>query len=318
MTRIFVVGSGVVGTATGHGLRAAGHEVTFVDIHEPRVAALRDEGLDARMTLSLEGEPPSVVFLTVPTPAAEHGHELGAVIEAARSAGRALAGSPERHLVAVRSTVPPGTTEGLVQPILERESGLRAHEGFLLACNPEFLRAATARRDFLQPWMTVVASRSPEALDLLRTLLAPFGGELRAFPDPALAELVKCVHNCFNAAKISFWNEVWLVARRLGLDPADVSAVSDTVSRSAEASFNPLYGIRGGVPYGGACLPKDTRAFLAFAEQSGATMALLRAVIAVNDRIAGETAAGPEGERHERPAERHERAAELAALGHEG
>ena len=101
---------------------------------------------------------------------------------------------------------------------------------------------------------------------LLEGLLKPFGGEVRVFADPAEAEFVKCAHNIFNAAKISFWNEMWLVAREAGvaLDP-----IAATVARSAEGSFNPQYGIRGGAPYGGVCLPKDTCGFLGFAAQMG-------------------------------------------------
>jgi UDPglucose 6-dehydrogenase len=93
---------------------------------------------------------------------------------------------------------------------------------------------------------------------------------------------VKCAHNLFNATKISFWNEIWLVAQRLRVEADPVAAA---VARSAEASTNPLYGIRGGAPYGGMCLPKDTRGFLGFAAGIGVDMPLLRAVVEVNDTM---------------------------------
>jgi UDPglucose 6-dehydrogenase len=179
--------------------------------------------------------------------------------------------------------VPPGTTEGLVKTTLERASGMRAGKGFGLAANPEFLRAVTAAEDFANPWMTVVASRDPQTVERLRRLLSPFGGELRTFTNPAEAEFVKCAHNIYNATKISFWNEMWLVARQIGVDLDPIAA---TVARSAEGSINPEYGIRGGAPYGGVCLPKDTCGFLGYAQTVGVDMPLLTAVVQTNDKLA--------------------------------
>src|SRR5918992_4229910 len=203
--------------------------------------------------------------------------------DAADAERRALAGTPVHHTVVVRSTVPPGTTEGLVRSVLEEHSGRTAGAGFGLASNPEFLRAASAAEDFANPWMTVIASRDPGTVERLRDLLSPFGGELRTFTNPAEAEFIKCAHNIYNATKISFWNEMWLVAQEIGVDLDPIAA---TVARSAEGSINPQYGIRGGAPYGGVCLPKDTQGFLGFAERIGVDMPLLSAVVETNDRLA--------------------------------
>ena len=282
-SRIFIVGSGVVGTATGEGFLAAGHEVTFIDIAPERVRELAGRGLDVRTELDLADEPASFLFLTLPTPNDGHRYDLAAFTAGTAAVGRALAGSAARHTVVVRSTVPPGTTEQLVQPVLEEHSGLVAGEGFELASNPEFLRAVSAAEDFAHPWMTVIAGRDPRTVERLRELLAPFGGELRTFANPAEAEFVKCAHNIFNATKISFWNEMWLVAQKLGVDLDPIAA---TVARSAEGSINPQYGIRGGAPYGGVCLPKDTQGFLGFADGIGVDMPLLSAVVETNDRLA--------------------------------
>lgn len=117
-------------------------------------------------------------------------------------------------------------------------------------------------------------------------LLEPFGGDMRVFDDPAVVELIECSHNIYNAAKISFWNEMWLVAQRLGID---LDAVSSTVALSAEGSFNPLYGIHGGAPYGGVCLPKDTNAFLGFSADHGIEMPLLDSVVRVNEALVAAT-----------------------------
>src|SRR5690606_12084514 len=217
-----------------------------------------------RTEIDLTDEPESLIFLTLPTPNDGHRYDLTAFTAGTASVGRALKGSAARHTVVVRSTVPPGTTEGLVKDTLEENSGLVANEGFGLASNPEFLRAVSAA----------------ERLGALR---APFGGEMPTFSNPAEAEFVKCGHNIFNATKISFWNEMWLVAQKLGVDLDPIAA---TVARSAEGSINPEYGIRGGAPYGGVCLPKDTQGFLGFADAIGVDMPLLSAVVETNDRIA--------------------------------
>ena len=281
MARIFIMGSGVVGAATGKGLVQAGHEVTFIDISPQRLDYLRSQGLDARDTLDLSDEPDAAfVFLTLPTPNVGHRYDLSAFEAGTAAVGRALADAKAQHVVVVRSTVAPGTAERLVQPLLEKHSGKRLGDGFTLASNPEFLRAASALEDFRHPWMTVIASRSVRTVERLRELLSPFGGELRVFSDPAEAELVKCAHNIYNATKISFWNEMWLVSQSLGLD---LDPIAQTVARSAEASYNPLYGIRGGAPYGGVCLPKDTQGFLGLADSLGVEMPLLSAVVEVND-----------------------------------
>jgi UDPglucose 6-dehydrogenase len=270
-SRIFIMGSGVVGTATGEGFLAAGHDVTFIDIAPERVRELRERGLDVRTEIDLTGEPDSLIFLTLPTPNDGHRYDLSAFTAGTTAVGRAIAAAPAHHTVVVRSTVPPGTTESLVRTVLEEQSGRTVGEGFDLASNPEFLRAVSAAEDFAHPWMT------------LRTLLSPFGGELRTFADPAEAEFIKCAHNIYNATKISFWNEMWLVAQKLGVDLDPIAA---TVARSAEGSINPQYGIRGGAPYGGVCLPKDTCGFLGFADTIGVDMPLLSAVVETNDRLA--------------------------------
>ncbi|MHA6629601.1 2-dehydropantoate 2-reductase N-terminal domain-containing protein [Pseudonocardia sichuanensis] len=282
-SRIFIVGSGVVGAATGEGFLKAGHEVTFIDVSQPRIAELAARGFDVRSEIDLSDEPESLLFLTLPTPNDGHRYDLSAFSAGTAAVGRALAASPTHHTVVVRSTVPPGTTEGLVKSTLEEHSGMVAGEGFGLASNPEFLRAVSAAEDFAHPWMTVVASRDPQTTERLRALLAPFGGELRTFTDPAQAEFIKCAHNIYNATKISFWNEMWLVAQKLGVDLDPIAA---TVARSAEGSINPQYGIRGGAPYGGVCLPKDTQGFLGFADNIGVDMPLLSAVVETNDRLA--------------------------------
>ncbi len=281
MSRIIIVGSGVVGTATGKGFKHHGHEVTFIDVDPARIERLQAEGHRATDELDLSGEE-AFIFLTLPTPNVGHRYDLSALVAGTGSVGKALRAADTSHTVVMKSTVPPGTCEGVIQPLLERSSGKRVGEGFALASNPEFLRAASALEDFLWPWMTVVGSRSRRTLERLRELFQPFGGAIRTFSNPAAAEMVKCCHNIYNATKISFWNEMWRVGRRVGLDADEVAT---TVAYSSEASINPEYGIRGGAPYGGVCLPKDTKGFLGFAAGIGIEMPMLTAVVQVNDEM---------------------------------
>jgi UDPglucose 6-dehydrogenase len=291
LSRIFIVGSGVVGTATGLGLAHRGHKVTFIDVLPSRVEALRADGLDATDQLDLAGEEASFIFLTLPTPhvvkpsampggEAERRYDLAAFRQGVRDVGRALRTTDEIHTIVVRSTVPPGTTVQSVLPLLEETSGKREGRGFTLASNPEFLRAVSAVEDFRHPWMTVVGARNKRTGERLADLLRPFGGELRVFDDPTTTETIKIVHNVFNAVKISFWNEMWGLSKALKVDP---ESVSSTVALSAEGSWNTAYGIVGGAPYGGACLPKDTNGLLGLAASIGVDLPLLKAAITVNE-----------------------------------
>jgi UDPglucose 6-dehydrogenase len=325
VARIFVVGAGVVGTAVGRAFVEAGHHVTLVDIAPDRVETLLVEGLDAVGRLDLRGEPSSYVVLTLPTPATPQGYDLRAIAAGASDVGRAigeawahgrLAGRhstrrearservPEPvdshpvHTVVVRSTVPPGTTTQLVGPAVAAASGTTEGVGFALAASPVFLRGASLEDDARWPWMTVVGATSRRVGERVRALLEPFGGDIRVVDKPETAELVKCAHNLYNATKISFWNEMWLVANRLGVDADEVSGI---VARSAEASLNPQYGIRGGAPFAGRSLPKDADGFLAFARELGLPMRMLDAVLDINrrldERVDGELEAltGPAG-----------------------
>jgi UDPglucose 6-dehydrogenase len=314
VSRIFIVGSGVVGAATGRALGHAGHRVTFIDVDEARIAGLVAEGLDARAELDLDGEPESFVFLCLPTRQEGTRHHLAAVAAGAEQVGRALITADAPHTVVVRSTVPPGTTRDLVRPLIELHSGKREGTGFSVAASPHFdsrtqTQAGRHAIVAVRPSFTAIGARSERVLLALRDLLgalAPAGSQVRLFSDPATAELIKCTHSLFNATKISFWNEIWRVCDRLGLD---ADQVAGSVATSVEGSLNPEYGIWGGAPYGGSQLPSDTLGFLGFATEIGLPMPLLSAVVGVNSgfeqRLAAELealsmlAAIPRGRRSE-------------------
>src|SRR5258706_7776239 len=135
MERIFVIGAGVVGKATGQGFAGLGHTVTLVDVVPERVEALRAEGLDAQVGLDLRGQSETYIFLTLPTPHTGQRYDLSAFEQGVKDVGAALADADAVHTVVVRSTVPPLTTENLVKPLLEATSGKREGIGFCLASN---------------------------------------------------------------------------------------------------------------------------------------------------------------------------------------
>jgi UDPglucose 6-dehydrogenase len=278
MLRINIVGSGVVGSATGAGFAEHGHRVQFVDTNPARIEELRARGLRAALPSEVDWAAADISIISVNTPTEDQRVDLSAVRAAIRTLGKGLAGSTEPHVVVVRSTVPPRTTEDVVRPLLEATSGRRIGSSLGLAMNPEFLRQRTAADDFLRPWLTVFGTVGEREAALLRSLYEPFGAPIMA-TDVTTAEVIKYAHNLYNATKISFFNEFHLVCEELGVDSGTIGEV---VSRSAEGMWRPQYGTRGGRPYDGACLPKDTRGFLSFAESLGIQMPLLQATIAVN------------------------------------
>jgi UDPglucose 6-dehydrogenase len=281
MARILIVGSGVVGQATGKGFAKKGHTISYVDINPQTIAQLRAAGMHATTAAEVDWSAVDVVLLAVSTPSVNNQIVLDYIEAAALDVGRGLAQTTQYVAVVVRSTVPPTTTEQRITPILERASGKRAGRDFGVAMNPEFLRQVTSEQDFARPWITVLGTNDRRTAELLEPLYAPFGA-LIVRCKPTEAELIKYVNNVYNAVKISYFNEVHSICEGLG---ADSNLVGAAVARTAESMWNPLYGTRGGVPYGGACLPKDTTAFLQFVRQQGWEHQMLEATIAVNRRL---------------------------------
>jgi UDPglucose 6-dehydrogenase len=289
MSRILIVGSGVVGQATGKGFAKKGHQVSYVDINPQTIAKLRAAGLEASTAAEVDWSAVDAVMLAVPTPSVDGRIVLDYIEAAALDVGRGLATTDSYITVVVRSTVPPTTTEQRIAPILERASGKRAGADFGVAMNPEFLRAVSSEQDFARPWITVLGTSDRHTAEILDELYAPFGA-LIVRCTPTEAEMTKYVNNVYNAVKISYFNEVHAICERLGVDSSLIGAA---VARSAESMWNPLYGTRGGVPYGGACLPKDTAAFMQFAREHGFEHLMLDATIAVNQRLAAQVPAAP-------------------------
>jgi len=273
VSRIFIVGAGRVGTATGRALRSAGHQVSFVDTDPHRVAELLDAGLDARPLLDLRGEPDSFVVVALPVPVVPartgSGYYLSILRDGIRAIGRALGAADARHVVVIRSAVPPNTTDGLVRHTLERISGKRAGAGFDLVCHPEFLRPGHTDHDAQWPALTVIGAQDRRVADRVARELAPFGGVRHLVGSAAAAELIKGVHDLRRSVTAVFWAEIESAAGRLGADAGQVARTlaDDGTSWIARADSGPPPA-------------QDAEAFLAAITEAGAAMPVLSAALA--------------------------------------
>ena len=296
---VSIVGSGYVGTTVAACLADLGHDVVNVEIDQEIVdtinageAPIHESGLEERIaehagtnlratTDYAAVRDTDVTFLCLPTPQADDGSlELAIMRAGAESLGRALEPKDDDHLVVVKSTVLPGTTEDVVGPILEDESGTRVGDGLELAMNPEFLRMGTAVTDFIEPDKVVVGATSDDAAAALRELYAPILSREETDlveTDIREAELIKYANNAFLASKVSLVNELGNIATAYGADAYEVLEAVGLDDRISERFM------RSGLGWGGSCFPKDVDALRAGAREQGYDPALLDAVVAVND-----------------------------------
>jgi GDP-mannose 6-dehydrogenase len=183
-----------------------------------------------------------------------------------------------RHLVVLRSTVLPGTIEDVAIPALEAASGKKCGLDFGIAMNPEFMRESSAVHDFYHPPKTVIGAPEPSDADTVAALYA-------GLPGPVIrtalrtAEMVKYADNLWHAAKVTFANEIGLLAKALG---ADGRAVMEIFCQDTKLNLSPTY-LRPGFAFGGSCLPKDLRAMLWAARAREVDTPLLASLPASNE-----------------------------------
>jgi UDPglucose 6-dehydrogenase/GDP-mannose 6-dehydrogenase len=306
--RISVLGVGYVGLVTGACFADTGHVVTCVDVDPGRVAAInrgecpifetglpevlgRTVGRTLSATLDAAGAIANseITFIAVGTPFDGERIDLGQIHEAARIIGRALRDKPGYHVVVVKSTVVPGTTDGSVRPILEQESGKRAGADFGLGMNPEFLTEGEAINDFMYPDRIVLGGLDARTQDVLAAVYAPFAAPLIR-TNNSTAELIKYSSNALLATLISFSNELANLATALGgIDAAEVmrglhaSRYLSTALDDGRVVVPPIVSfLLGGCGFGGSCLPKDVAALAAHGTAAGVPMRMMRAVLDIN------------------------------------
>jgi UDPglucose 6-dehydrogenase len=282
MKKIAVIGSGVVGQATGKGLINIGHNVVFCDINPRTLAKLEKEAYQTCDPHSLGDEEKDFYFLTVSTPTSDNKIELNFLESAVANLGSVIKNQKRYCLVIVRSTVPPGTTEDNLIPILEKYSGKKAGKDFGVCMNPEYLREISNEDDFKNPWIITIGELDNKSGEMLEKIYSHYKCPVHRV-SLREAEMQKYVHNLFNACKISFFNEMRTICNMTGIN---ADKVFDLVIGSAEAMWSPRYGTKNLGPYGGSCLPKDTTALLSWVKENlDIQMPLLQATIKVNEGL---------------------------------
>jgi GDP-mannose 6-dehydrogenase len=300
---ISIFGLGYVGTVTAACFAHQGNEIIGVDLSpgkveklnsgtspivEPRVNEMVEAAHCAgrlRATTSVKSAilDSEISFLCVGTPSLRNGRlDLGNVEPVCREIGEILKTKSGFHIVVVRSTVLPGTTEKIVVPALEEASGKREGEGFGVCVNPEFMREGTAISDFLEPAMTIIGSAAQASSAVLRKLYDWAPGQIFETSYRS-AEMVKYMCNAWHATKVAFANEVGTLARELGVD---AEAVVNIFCSDDKLNISPAY-LKPGFAFGGSCLPKDVRALNYRAKELDLKLPLLESIMPSNDEHLG-------------------------------
>jgi len=306
--RVSVVGTGYVGLVSGVCLAHVGHDVVCVDLDAEKVDAINagtspihEDGLEellggvvgdrfrATTDLAAAIAATEVTILAVGTPFGEDRIDLGQIVAAAEQIGTALADLDRYHVVVVKSTVVPGTTEEVVGPAIAAASGKRIGQDVGLAMNPEFLREGVAVEDFLEPDRIVLGGVDERTLEVLSELYSVFESTPILHVDPRTAEMIKYTSNALLATLISFSNEVGNLCAELGTDVTEVlegvhldRRLSPVVD-GQRVSPGILVYLGAGCGFGGSCFPKDVKALVAHGEAAEIPMPILRSVIDVNE-----------------------------------
>jgi UDPglucose 6-dehydrogenase len=296
--KISIIGSGYVGLVTGVCFAELGNRVILVDVILDKVekinrgtAPIYEENLDRMLKKNLgHGRlhatthiekavlDSDITFIAVGTPSKKDGSiDTAYVKKAAVDIGKALKEKGGYHVVVVKSTVVPGTTEDFVLPLLEKNSGKRAGRDFGVAINPEFLREGKAIYDFMNPDRIVIGGLDEQSKRIVERLYKDFKCPIM-LTGIKTAEMAKYASNAFLATKISFINEIGNLCKSLGIDTYEVASGMGYDKR-IERSF-----LDSGIGYGGSCFPKDVRAIIAKSKKAGINPRILSAVEAVNEK----------------------------------
>lgn len=293
--KISVIGTGYVGSVTGAGLADLGHHIIFVgrdqkklDLIQSGKSPIFEKGLDEllaknRDSISTSTDLVSAIreselcFICVGTPSNADGSiDLQQVRGVSVSIGKGLDSDDQYHTIVVKSTVFPGTTEGLVIPVIERESGKTAGIDWGIASNPEFLKEGCAIEDFFQADRVIIGTNDQKSRHILESIYEPLNVPIYT-TSIRTAEMIKYASNAFLATKISYANEIGNLCKRLDIDTRDVFTGVGMDHRIGPDFF------RSGIGFGGSCFPKDVRALIAGARSVGIDLSILASVLKVNE-----------------------------------
>lgn len=306
--KISVMGTGYVGLVSGTCLAERGHQVTCIDIRSEVVQEInagrppiheigldnllrsaRDKGMlsattDAK-TAILDSD---VTLICVGTPTVDGRMDMSQIVAAAKEIGSALVSKRGYHVVAVKSTVLPGTTEGPVKAAIESHSGKKVGDGWGLCMNPEFLREGRAVEDFRVPDRIVVGATDSMTAEVFLNVYADFTCP-KLVTTPRTAEMIKYVSNSLLATMISFSNEIGnmcsavpgvdarLVWKGVHLDRR-LTPINGQVGGAAGVTEYLWHGLG----FGGSCFPKDVAALRSFGRTVGEQTRMLDAVLDIN------------------------------------
>jgi len=276
MAAISVFGLGYVGCVSAACFARNGHQVIGVDVSQDKVdmvnagrSTIVEEGiadlvrdtvragrLRATADVAEAVAASEISLVAVGTPSRSNGSiDLRFIQRVAEQIGEALRDKPTSHLVAIRSTVMPGTIDEVVVPAIERTSGKRHGDGFVVCSNPEFLREGSSIRDFDDPPFTLIGAREAAHAAPLAALYDGLAAPLHVAP-VRVAEMVKYACNCYHGLKVGFANEIGNLCKALGVDSHEVMRL---FCEDRKLNISTAY-LRPGFAFGGSCLPKDLRA----------------------------------------------------------
>ncbi|MEP7260851.1 MAG: UDP-glucose/GDP-mannose dehydrogenase family protein [Usitatibacter sp.] len=299
--KVSIIGTGYVGLVTGACLADVGNHVLCLDLDEKKIAKLKggempifEPGLKEIVTASVASgrlafttDPAEsaryakLQFIAVGTPPGEDGSaDLQYVLAAARNIAKYMDGP---RVVVDKSTVPVGTADKVRDAIKQQLKEQGHYHSFAMVSNPEFLKEGAAVEDFMRPDRIVIGAEDADAIATMRELYAPFqrNHDRLQVMDIRSAELTKYAANAMLATRISFMNELALLAELLG---ADIEQVRIGIGSDPRIGYHFLYP---GAGFGGSCFPKDVTALLRTAKENGLDLMVVRAVEEANERQKG-------------------------------
>jgi len=297
------MGIGYVGLCTAVGFASKGYEVItsthdadkaakinkgVPPFYEPHLQELLKKTVGEGRLKCLHNKPDKAIvntdltFVAVGTPSKQDGGiDLQYIEKSSQEIGKALGRKGSYHVVVIKSTVVPGTTQYFVEPILEKQSKKQCGFDFGLCMNPEFLRQGSALEDTLNPDRIIIGEHDKKSGDTLENLYKGIYG--KKIPRTirttlSTAELIKYANNAFLATRISFINTIANLCEKI--PDSDVKAVAESIG--LDKRIGPLF-LNAGLGYGGSCFPKDVKALIAYAKTTGYLPELLEAVEKVNN-----------------------------------
>lgn len=297
--KITVIGTGYVGLVTGACLAEMGNDVLCLDVDRRKIDLLNaggipihEPGLDVIVQRNVAAgrlhfttdlvrsvAHGTLQFIGVGTPPGEDGSaDLQYVLAAARGIGRHMT---DYKVVVDKSTVPVGTADKVRLAVREELAARGMSDlDFAVVSNPEFLKEGAAVEDCMRPDRIIVGTDDERAVMLMRALYVPFmrNHDRMQVMDARSAEFTKYAANSMLATRISFMNELALLAERTG---ADIEMVRLGIGSDPRIGTHFLYP---GTGYGGSCFPKDVKALIHTGRENGIELGVLQAVEAANER----------------------------------